>query len=88
MGHIMMMKDPYMCSEIEKLIDSGKCAEEGVETVCDTFIAMFSSVDDEMTRQRAADVRDIKKKCCPFCSEFKLWIFQTFRRTPCLWPKS
>ncbi len=21
-----------------------------------------------MTRQRAADVRDIKKKCCPFCS--------------------
>lgn len=62
MGHIMMMKDPYMCSEIEKLIDSGKCAEEGVETVCDTFIAMFSSVDDEMTRQRAADVRDIKKE--------------------------
>ena len=61
MGHIMM-KDPYMCSEIEKLIDSGKCAEEGVETVCDTFIAMFSSVDDEMTRQRAADVRDIKKE--------------------------
>ena len=62
MGHIMMMKDPYMCSEIEKLIDSGECAEEGVETVCDTFIAMFSSVDDEMTRQRAADVRDIKKE--------------------------
>lgn len=62
MGHIMMMKDPYMCSEIEKLIDSGKCAEEGVETVCDTFIAMFSSVDDEMTKQRAADVRDIKKE--------------------------
>ena len=62
MGHIMMMKDPYMCSEIEKLIDSGKCAEEGVETVCDTFIAMFSSVDDEMTRQRASDVRDIKKE--------------------------
>ena len=60
MGHIMMMKDPYMCSEIEKLIDAGKCAEEAVESVCDTFIAMFSSVDDEMTRQRAADVRDIK----------------------------
>ena len=60
MGHIMMMKDPYMCSEIEKLMDSGNCAEAAVETVCDTFIAMFSAVDDEMTRQRAVDVRDIK----------------------------
>ncbi|MGN1047317.1 MAG: phosphoenolpyruvate--protein phosphotransferase [Eubacteriales bacterium] len=60
LGHIMMMKDPYMCSEIEKLIDEGKCAEAAVEAVCDMFIAMFSSVDDEMTRQRATDVKDIK----------------------------
>lgn len=59
-GHIMMLKDPYMCSEIEKLIDEGKCAESAFETVCDMFITMFSNVDDELTRQRAADVRDIK----------------------------
>lgn len=62
MGHIMMMKDPYMCSEIEKLIDTGKCAEAAVEAVCDMFISMFSAVDDDMTRQRAADVRDIKSE--------------------------
>ncbi len=61
-GHIMMMKDPYMCSEIEKLISSGECAESALETVCDMFIAMFSSVDDEMTKQRAVDVRDIKSE--------------------------
>ena len=60
MGHIMMMRDPYMCSEIEKLIDNGNCAEAAVESVCDMFITMFSAVDDEMTRQRATDVRDIK----------------------------
>lgn len=59
-GHIMMLKDPYMSSEIEKLIDEGKCAESAFETVCDMFITMFSNVDDELTRQRAADVRDIK----------------------------
>ena len=60
LGHIMMMKDPYMCSEIEKIIDGGKCAETAVETVCDMFITMFSAVDDEMTRQRVTDVKDIK----------------------------
>lgn len=62
LGHIMMMKDPYMCSEIEKRIDAGQCAEEAVETVCDLFIAMFSAVDDEMTNQRATDVKDIKSE--------------------------
>ena len=62
LGHMMMMKDPYMCSEIEKRIDAGQCAEAAVEEVCDLFIAMFNSVDDEMTKQRAADVKDIKSE--------------------------
>lgn len=62
LGHMMMMKDPYMCSEIEKRIDAGQCAEAAVEAVCDLFIAMFSSVDDEMTKQRATDVKDIKSE--------------------------
>ena len=43
-------------------IDSGACAEKAVETVCDTFIAAFSATDDELTRQRATDVEDIKKQ--------------------------
>ena len=62
LGHIMMMKDPYMCSEIEKRIDAGQCAEAAVEAVCDMFIAMFSAVDDEMTKQKATDVKDIKSE--------------------------
>ena len=62
LGHMMMMKDPYMCSEIEKRIDAGQCAEAAVEAVCDLFIAMFSAVDDEMTKQRATDVKDIKSE--------------------------
>lgn len=62
LGHMMMMKDPYMCSEIEKRIDAGQCAEMAVEAVCDMFIAMFSAVDDEMTKQRATDVKDIKSE--------------------------
>lgn len=61
-GHIMMLQDPYMSSEIEKQIDEGVCAESAVESVCDLFIGMFSSVNDEMTRQRATDVSDIKQE--------------------------
>ena len=59
-GHIAMVSDPYMLSQIHELIDGGMIAEKAVETVCDMFISMFSSTDDELTRQRAADVEDIK----------------------------
>lgn len=59
-GHIAIIKDPYLCGEIEKLIDDGQCAESALEYMCDMFIAMFSATDDELTKQRAADVRDIK----------------------------
>lgn len=61
-GHIAMLSDPYMLSQMNELIDGGACAEKAVETVCDTFIAAFSATDDELTRQRATDVEDIKKQ--------------------------
>lgn len=59
-GHIIIVQDPYMNGEIENLIKSKKCAEYAVSEVCDSFISMFSSVDDELTNQRAADILDIK----------------------------
>lgn len=61
-GHIAMVNDPYMQSQIYEMIDSGMIAEKAVETVCDMFITMFSSTDDELTCQRAADVEDIKRQ--------------------------
>ena len=60
LGHILMIKDPYMSGEIEKLIENGQCAESALSSVCDMFAAVFSSTDDELTRQRASDVNDIK----------------------------
>lgn len=59
-GHIQIIKDPYLSGEIEKLIADGQCVESALEHMCDMFIAMFSAADDELTKQRAADVRDIK----------------------------
>lgn len=61
-GHIQMLKDPYMISQMEEKIQSGASAETACEEVLNQFIALFSGVDDELTRQRATDVADIKKR--------------------------
>ncbi|MBO4848561.1 MAG: phosphoenolpyruvate--protein phosphotransferase [Clostridia bacterium] len=59
-GHISLINDPALKGETENLILGGQCAEAAYETMCDMFIGIFSSMEDEMMRQRAADVRDIK----------------------------
>ena len=59
-GHISLINDPALKGETENLITGGQCAEAAYEAMCDMFISIFSSMEDEMMRQRAADVRDIK----------------------------
>ncbi len=59
-GHIAIIRDPFMGGEIEKLIQAQQCAEAAVEQICRMFIDMFSATGDDLTMQRAADVRDIK----------------------------
>lgn len=59
-GHIAMLSDPFMMSQIEESISAGSVAEKAVDTVCQMFIDMFSSADDELTKQRASDIRDIR----------------------------
>lgn len=62
LGHNMMLSDPYMQSEIVRHIESGCDAESAVAKVCDSFVEMFASAGDELTRQRTSDVRDIKSR--------------------------
>ena len=59
-GHISLINDPALKGETDNLIMGGQCAEAAYESMCDMFIGIFSSMEDEMMRQRAADVRDIK----------------------------
>ena len=59
-GHIQIINDPAMGVEIEKLIAGGTCAEASVEQMLDMFISIFSMTDDDLTRQRASDLKDIK----------------------------
>ena len=51
-GHIIMLSDPFMQDEIKDKINSGMCAEEAVDKVCEQFIEMFTMTDDELTVQR------------------------------------
>lgn len=61
-GHIQMLQDPYMQEQIEEKIQKGCCAEAACVDVFDQFISLFSQTGDELVMQRAADVRDIKKR--------------------------
>ncbi len=60
-GHIQIINDPAMGMEIENLIKAGTCAEAAVEQMLDMFINIFSMTDDDLTRQRASDLKDIKR---------------------------
>ena len=60
LGHIAIIRDPFMGGEIENLIKAHQCAESAVDQICKMFIDMFSATGDDLTMQRAADVRDIR----------------------------
>ena len=59
-GHIVMISDPYMQGEMVKLVEGGMCAEDALVQICEMFATMFEATGDELTMQRATDVRDVK----------------------------
>lgn len=59
-GHILLLTDPGMDEITKSAIMSGTCAEAAFESTCDMFAGMFQMADDELTRQRATDIGDIK----------------------------
>ena len=61
-GQIAMLSDPFMQSQMSDIIDGGQCAEAAVDQVCTMYAEMFDGVDDELMRQRATDVRDIRSR--------------------------
>ena len=59
-GHLVMINDPFMLSQINDSIQDGKTAAQATDAVCNGFYDMFAGVDDEMMKQRASDILDIK----------------------------
>lgn len=61
-GQIMMIEDPFLVSQMGEYIDDGRTAEAALDLVCQMYIDMFSTVEDELTRQRATDIRDLRTR--------------------------
>lgn len=62
-AHLSILADPELYQQIKSLITDEKWnAAKAVELACEGFYQIFSSLDDEYLRERAADILDIKTK--------------------------
>jgi len=61
-GQIAMLSDPFLRAQMEEAVATGSCAEAAADSVCTLYAEMFAGVEDELMRQRAADVRDIRTR--------------------------
>ena len=59
-GHICLAQDPEVQKEVKEKIARGFNAETAAESVFNRHIEHFLAAPHEWTRQRAADIRDIK----------------------------
>ncbi|MGN0466775.1 MAG: phosphoenolpyruvate--protein phosphotransferase [Lachnospiraceae bacterium] len=62
-GHLLISMDPEFSGQVEGIIESELLnAEAALNRVGDQFIALFSSIPDEMFQQRATDVADVRAR--------------------------
>lgn len=62
LGQVMMIEDPFMMEQMNDLITQGQCAEAALDTVCGMYYEMFAAMDDELMRQRATDIQDMRSR--------------------------
>ncbi len=62
LGHITMVQDPFLQSQIKDQIAAGFTAEAALDIVCRQFAEMFRATGDALMMQRAADVEDIRTR--------------------------
>lgn len=59
-AHIEFAEDEGIHDTVNSSIDAGMCAEQAVSEAYNTYYTMFSQMDDELFRERATDVADVK----------------------------
>ena len=59
-AHIEFAEDEGIREMVEGSIDAGMCAEQAVSEAYDMYYNMFAGMEDELFRERAADVADVK----------------------------
>ncbi len=62
-AHQMMLEDEDYLDSIKNIISTQKVnAEYAVGVTCDHFVQIFSSMDDDYMKERAADIKDISER--------------------------
>ncbi|HAB6392677.1 TPA_asm: phosphoenolpyruvate--protein phosphotransferase [Listeria monocytogenes] len=62
-AHLLVLNDPELTGPIEESIKNSKTnAETALQETTDMFIGMFKSMDNEYMRERAADIKDVRKR--------------------------
>ncbi len=71
-AHRMILGDPAFCNEIENVIRTQRiCAEAAVQRVAEKLQALFESMEDEIFRARAEDIKDIASQLLRSLLEIK-----------------
>jgi phosphotransferase system enzyme I (PtsI) len=60
--HLLILEDPALKGEIEKLIQEGMNAEFAVLKTINKISATFDAIEDEYFRERKQDIQDVGKK--------------------------
>ena len=62
-SHIMLLDDPEFTGAMEMEIESNNSnALKAVDSVAQTFLMIFESMEDEYMRERAADIKDVANR--------------------------
>ncbi len=62
-SHIMLLDDPEFTGAMEMEIESSNAnALKAVDSVAQTFLMIFESMEDEYMRERAADIKDVANR--------------------------
>jgi phosphotransferase system enzyme I (PtsI) len=62
-AHLLVLQDPELIDNVTKKINEDNVnAESALDEVTGTFISMFENMDNEYMKERAADIRDVRKR--------------------------
>ncbi|MEK5174914.1 phosphoenolpyruvate--protein phosphotransferase [Heyndrickxia sp. FSL W8-0496] len=62
-AHLLVLNDPELLTSVEDKIKNEKVnAESALKDTTDMFIMMFEQMENEYMRERAADIRDVRKR--------------------------
>ncbi|HON07790.1 MAG TPA: phosphoenolpyruvate--protein phosphotransferase [Verrucomicrobiota bacterium] len=62
-AHLLMLEDPLLIEEVKSTIsDENYCAEYAFHLASEKYIKALSTVEDELLRERVADLQDVRNR--------------------------